>query len=136
LICSWFRRLRFSSYSIFAILEPSGKSWTFKRNTVSPYFVNVPDTLKSVSFIEKDVKRFPNTHGWAYAQFTYDPRENGAKCRASLGKVTEPINMKDRTPPCGLSDGPAQRDLVAECRRYSHEAVPADHADLDHFAGR
>jgi Cytochrome P460 len=47
--------------------------WTFKRNTVSPYFVNVPDTLKSVSFIEKDVRRFPNTHGWAYAQFAYDP---------------------------------------------------------------
>ena len=47
--------------------------WTFKRNTVSPYFVNVPDTLKSVAFIEKDVKRFPNTHGWAYVQWNYDP---------------------------------------------------------------
>jgi Cytochrome P460 len=47
--------------------------WTFKKNEVSPYFVNVPNTLKSVSFIEKDLKRFPNTHGWAYAQFTYDP---------------------------------------------------------------
>ena len=35
----------------------------------SPYFVMVPDTLKSVSFIEKDIKRFPDTHGWAYAQF-------------------------------------------------------------------
>jgi len=61
--------------------------WTFKRNTVSPYFVNVPDTLKSVSFIEKDVRRFPNTHGWAYAQFTYDPATDtfapdveGAEC--------------------------------------------------------
>ena len=61
--------------------------WTFKRNTVSPYFVNVPDTLKSVSFIEKDVRRFPNTHGWAYAQFTYEPATDtfapnveGAEC--------------------------------------------------------
>jgi hypothetical protein len=61
--------------------------WTFKRNTVSPYFVNVPDTLKSLSFIEKDVRRFPNTHGWAYAQFTYDlatdtlaPSVEGAEC--------------------------------------------------------
>ena len=42
--------------------------WSFKRNSVSPYFVNVPDTLKTVAFIEKDIKRFPNTHGWAYAQ--------------------------------------------------------------------
>ena len=46
--------------------------WTKKRNTASPYFVEVPDTLKSLSFIEKDSKRFPNTHGWAYAQFEYD----------------------------------------------------------------
>jgi hypothetical protein len=46
--------------------------WSFKRNTVSPYFVTVPDTLKTVAFIEKDTKRFPNTHGWAYAQWAYD----------------------------------------------------------------
>ena len=47
--------------------------WSFKKNTVSPYFVAVPDTLKTVVFIEKDTKRFPNTHGWAYAQWAYDP---------------------------------------------------------------
>ncbi|HEY2388745.1 MAG TPA: cytochrome P460 family protein [Candidatus Binatia bacterium] len=46
--------------------------WIKKTRSV-PYFVEVPDTLKSLSFIEKDSKRFPNTHGWAYAQFTYDP---------------------------------------------------------------
>jgi hypothetical protein len=46
--------------------------WSFKKNLVSPYFVNVPDTLKTVSFIEKDTKRFPDTHGWAYAQWAYD----------------------------------------------------------------
>src|SRR6516164_9146501 len=38
--------------------------WSFKRNTESPYFVNMPDTLKTVAFIEKDTKRFPDTHGW------------------------------------------------------------------------
>jgi hypothetical protein len=61
--------------------------WTAKRNGASPYFVMVPDTLKSVSFIEKDIKRFPDTHGWAYAQFGYDaasdtftPHGNDAKC--------------------------------------------------------
>jgi len=46
--------------------------WIKKKNPVSQYFVEVPDTLKSLSFIEKDSQRFPNTHGWAYAQFTYD----------------------------------------------------------------
>jgi hypothetical protein len=43
--------------------------WTSKKSAESPYFVMVPDTLKSVSFVEKDTKRFPDTHGWAYAQF-------------------------------------------------------------------
>src|SRR5271155_4371607 len=46
--------------------------WTFKKNPVSPYFVQVPDTLKAVYTIEKDTKRFPDTHGWAYANFIYD----------------------------------------------------------------
>lgn len=43
-----------------------------KKNPLSPYFVEIPDSLKTVSFIEKDSKRFPKTHGWAYAQFAYD----------------------------------------------------------------
>jgi hypothetical protein len=47
--------------------------WAKKKSTESPYFVEVPDTLKSLAFIEKDSKRFPNTHGWAYAKFEYDP---------------------------------------------------------------
>jgi hypothetical protein len=47
--------------------------WLKKKNPESPYFVEVPDVLKSLAFIEKDSKRFPNTHGWAYAKFEYDP---------------------------------------------------------------
>jgi hypothetical protein len=46
--------------------------WSRKANTKSPYPVQVPDTLKSVSFIEKNAKRFPDTNGWGYAQFKYD----------------------------------------------------------------
>jgi Cytochrome P460 len=46
--------------------------WIPKKNTVSPYSVMVPDTLKAVDVIEKDTKRFPDTHGWAYAEFAYD----------------------------------------------------------------
>jgi hypothetical protein len=46
--------------------------WTFKKNPVSPYFVQVPDKLVAVDVIEKDTKRFPDTHGWAYANFIYD----------------------------------------------------------------
>jgi hypothetical protein len=46
--------------------------WSFKRNPISPYFVQVPDTLAAVDVIEKDSKRFPDTHGWAYANFIFD----------------------------------------------------------------
>jgi hypothetical protein len=46
--------------------------WAFKKNAVAPYFVNIPDTLKAVATIEKDTKRFPDTHGWAYGNFSYD----------------------------------------------------------------
>ena len=61
--------------------------WIKKKNTLSPYFVEVPDTLKTLSFIEKDSTRFPNTHGWAFAQFEYDapsktlkPSVTGSEC--------------------------------------------------------
>jgi Cytochrome P460 len=61
--------------------------WSSKKSTESPYSVMVPGALKSVSFIEKDTKRFPDTNGWAYAQFLYDsmsdtfaPNGNDAKC--------------------------------------------------------
>ena len=61
--------------------------WVKKENPLSPYFVEIPDTLKTVSFIEKDSNRFPNTHGWAFAQFSYDtpsksfkPSVTGAEC--------------------------------------------------------
>lgn len=47
--------------------------WTQRKNTESPYAVTVPGVLKSVSFIEKDSRRFPATAGWAYAQFAYRP---------------------------------------------------------------
>ena len=61
--------------------------WASKKSAESPYFVMVPDTLKSVSFIEKDSKKFPDTSGWAFAQFLYDaasdtfkPSGDDAKC--------------------------------------------------------
>jgi hypothetical protein len=53
--------------------------WSQKKNPESPYPVTVPDTLKSVSFIEKDSKRFPQTSGWGYAQFLYDAASGAFK---------------------------------------------------------
>jgi hypothetical protein len=61
--------------------------WLKKKNPDSPYPVEVPDVLKSLSFIEKDSKRFPTTHGWAYAKYEYDagsktlkPSVTGTQC--------------------------------------------------------
>jgi hypothetical protein len=53
--------------------------WLRKKNSESPYPVEVPDVLKSLAFIEKDSKRFPGTHGWAYAKFEYDAASKGFK---------------------------------------------------------
>ena len=61
--------------------------WKPKKSTEAPFSVRVPDTLQDVIFIEKDSKRFPDTNGWAYAQFNYDaasdtftPDGSGANC--------------------------------------------------------
>jgi hypothetical protein len=53
--------------------------WTQYENPESPYFVNVPGALKSVSFIEKDSKRFTDTNGWGYAQFQHDQESDTFK---------------------------------------------------------
>jgi len=45
--------------------------WSLKKNPQSPYAVDVPDELQVVGTIEKDSKRFPDTHGWAYGKFNY-----------------------------------------------------------------
>ena len=47
--------------------------WKPKKMAESPLSVKAPDTLQDVFLIEKDSKRFPDTKGWAYAVFDYNP---------------------------------------------------------------
>jgi Cytochrome P460 len=47
--------------------------WKPKKMSEAPFSVRAPDTLQDVFLIEKDVKRFPDTRGWAYAVFDYNP---------------------------------------------------------------
>ena len=61
--------------------------WKPKKMTEAPFLVRVPETLQDVFLIEKDNKRFPDTKGWAYAQFDYSPASDtftphgtGANC--------------------------------------------------------
>jgi hypothetical protein len=50
--------------------------WNQKKLTSPPFSANTPDTvpgeLAEVELIEKDSRRFPDTHGWGYAVFDYD----------------------------------------------------------------
>src|SRR5579864_8562476 len=47
--------------------------WEPKKITDAPFSASTPDTvpgnLTEVEFIEKDSKRFSDTHGWGYAAF-------------------------------------------------------------------
>jgi Cytochrome P460 len=47
--------------------------WKPKKMTEAPFSVRVPDALQDVFLIEKDNQRFPDTKGWAYAVFDYNP---------------------------------------------------------------
>ena len=63
--------------------------WNKGPNPVSPYSVNVPGPLKSVSFIERDSKRFPGTRNWEYAQFLHDPATKTFKPSGTTATVAK-----------------------------------------------
>ncbi len=61
--------------------------WKPKKSAEAPFSVRIPKSLQDVFLIEKDLKRFPDTNGWAYAVFLYDPASDtfrpdgsGANC--------------------------------------------------------
>ena len=60
--------------------------WSLKKNPQSPYAVDVPDQLQAVATIEKDSKRFPDTHGWAYGVFNYDTAKKTFAAQGSDAK--------------------------------------------------
>lgn len=47
--------------------------WKAKKSAEAPFEVRIPESLQDIFFIEKDVKRYPDTKGWAYAVFDYNP---------------------------------------------------------------
>ena len=57
--------------------------WKPKKSTEAPFSVRVPDALQDIFLIEKNSKRFPDTKGWAYAVFDYDPASDTFKPDAS-----------------------------------------------------
>jgi len=80
--------------------------WEPRKITDAPFSASTPDTvpgpLTELEFIEKDSKRFPDTHGWGYAAFKYDaatdtltpatsadrpPQANDARCGAACHTI-------------------------------------------------
>lgn len=47
--------------------------WKIKKDAAAQFDVNVPDTFAEVFLMQKDGKRFPDSGGWGYAVFNYDP---------------------------------------------------------------
>ena len=75
--------------------------WAAKKITADPWSVSKPDTmidtLKLVEFIEKDTEKFPDGHGWGYAEFAYDapsdtfePAVSGTKCGVACHEIAGP----------------------------------------------
>ena len=81
--------------------------WRPRKITTPPFSASGPDTvpgdLFAVEVIEKDTRRFPDTHGWGYATFEYDsasgtftpateaskpPQGHDAKCGAACHNLT------------------------------------------------
>jgi len=83
--------------------------WRPKQLTDPPFSASTPDTvpgdLVEAEFIEKDSKRFADSHGWGYAMFDYDaasgtfapatsashpPQGHDAKCGAACHLLAAP----------------------------------------------
>ena len=81
--------------------------WRPRKITTPPFSASGPDTvpgdLFAVEVIEKDTRRFRDTHGWGYATFEYDtasgtftpateaskpPQGHDAKCGAACHNLT------------------------------------------------
>jgi len=74
--------------------------WRPKKLIDPPFSASTPDTvpgdLTEVEFIEKDSKRFSDTHGWGYAMFDFDP----ASVRSRL--PTRPASRRRGTTPSAV----------------------------------
>jgi hypothetical protein len=70
--------------------------WSSKKSTDAPFDVSVPNSLFEVEFMEKDSKRFADSGGWGYADFSHDPatgafapKGNDAKCGAACHQIAK-----------------------------------------------
>jgi hypothetical protein len=76
--------------------------WTPKKLTTPPFSASTPDKvpgeLTEVELIEKDSKRFSDTHGWGYAVFDYDASSSGFRPATSTSKSPQGHDAKCGAP--------------------------------------
>ena len=72
--------------------------WRPKKVTNPPFSASTPDTvpgdLVGVEFIQKDGKRFPDTHGWGYAMFYSDAASGTFRPATSADKPPQGHDAK------------------------------------------
>ncbi len=59
--------------------------WNTKKSEDAPTPTIVPDALHGVDFMQKDSKKFADTHGWGYAQFPHPTRSSPWAMTPSAG---------------------------------------------------
>jgi len=57
--------------------------WKPKKSTDAPFVVDVPDVFSQAFVMEKDSRKFPETGGWGYALFNYEPASDRFTADAS-----------------------------------------------------
>ena len=92
--------------------------WVPKTLTDAPFSASTPDTvpgtLKALEFIEKDSKRFPDTHGWGYADFKYDAATD----------LLSPLTLADQPPQGHDARCGAACHTIAASKDYIFTAYP------------
>ncbi len=92
--------------------------WEPKLITDAPFSASAPDTvagpLKEAEFIEKDSKKFPDTHGWGYAAFNYN----------STTDLLSPVGATDRPPQGNDAKCGATCHTIAASKDFIFTAYP------------
>ena len=128
-----------------------------RRAPSATFDVDVPDTFSQAFVMEKDSKRFPNTGGWGYAVFNYDPKTDKftpdasepcrLRARVSYVAVKRRTTFSTRTrsverhayrtcQPCGSSArAGARAGHGGGVRRLRMSELQAGHGDREAHAG-
>ena len=83
--------------------------WNAKVNQAYPGAPLMPTSQHDVDFMVKDIKRFPDGHGWGYAEFELDPASNTFRPGNTTDKPPQEHDAK-----CGVEchEGAKNRDYV------------------------